>query len=104
MAMRVGVVCLLTMLVAGCATAAKGKMDSIQTQLTCGMSPTQVEAIVGERLHKLEARDPRKTHFYRSGMADLWLRFDDAQLRSSQVVVVQGLIGIKEEPVVNHCK
>jgi hypothetical protein len=68
------------------------------------MSSAEVEALVGTRLQRLEVRDPRLTHFYRSGMTDLWLVFDDDKLRSSQIVVVQGLLGTKEEPVINHCR
>jgi len=88
----------------GCATAAKSKMEDVQTGLRCGMSSAEVEGLLGGRLHALEARDSRLTHFYRSGMADIWLRFEDDRLRSSQIVVVQGLLGTNEEPVVNHCK
>src|SRR5262245_56071839 len=87
----------------GCATASKISMENIQARLRCGMSLSEVESIVGGRLQALEARDPRLTHLYRSGLADLWLIFDDRKLRSSQVVVVEGILGTKEEPRVNHC-
>ena len=90
-------------LLAGCAAVATSKMHSLQSQFSCGMSQTQVEAIVGERLHTLE-KDPRVTHFFRSGMADLWLVFTGGKLRSSQVIKVKGFTGTEEEPVVNHCR
>lgn len=100
----IGAAVLLALLIGGCASAAKTKMEDIQARLRCGMSSNEVEAIVGERLYRLEARDPELTHLYRSGMADLSFVFVDDKLRSSQVVVVRGLLGTKEEPVVNHCK
>jgi hypothetical protein len=95
---------MLAMLLGACAIVSKGQIDKVQAQLRCAMPSAEVEALVGKRLHKLEARDPRLTHLYRNGMTDLWLVFDDDRLRSSQVVVVQGLLGTKEEPVVNHCR
>ena len=91
------------LLLAGCAAMATSKMHSIQGQLSCGMSQAQVETIVGERLQTID-KDRRVTHFYRSGMADLWLVFADGRLRSSQVIKVKGFTGTEEEPVVNHCK
>ena len=100
----VGAAAVFAILMGGCAITSKSEMINLQARLRCGMSPTEVEALVGARLQKLEARDPRLTHFYRSGMADLSFVFSDDKLRSSQVVVVQGLLGTKEEPVVNHCK
>jgi hypothetical protein len=100
----IGAAVLLAILTGGCATAAKSKMDAVQARLSCGMSAAEVEAIVGERLQKLEASDPRFTHFYRSGMADLWLVFEADKLRSSQVVVVQGLLGTKAESIISYCK
>jgi hypothetical protein len=99
-----GAILLLAILLSGCATVSKSEIDNVQARLRCAMSPADVEALVGTRLQKLEARDPRLTHLYRTGMTDLWLVFDDDKLRSSQVVVVQGLLGTKAEPVVNHCK
>ena len=95
---------LFALLLGSCAATSKGEIDNVQARLRCGMSTAEVEALVGTRLQRLEARDPRLTHLYRSGMADLWLVFDGDKLRSSQVVVVQGLLGTKEEQVVNHCK
>jgi hypothetical protein len=90
-------------LLAGCAVMATSKMHSLQDQFSCGMSQAQVEAIVGERLQTIE-KDRRVTHFYRSGMADLWLVFTDGKLRSSQVIKVKGFTGTEDEPVVNHCR
>ena len=92
-----------SMLIAGCAGMATSKMHSLQGQLRCGMSPAQVEAIIGGGLQSIE-KDPRVTHIYRSGMADLWLVFTDDKLRSSQVISVQGFTGTHDEPVVNYCR
>ncbi len=90
-------------LLAGCAAMATSKMHSLQSKLSCGMSQAQVEAIVGERLEAVE-KDPRVTHFYRSGMADLWFIFSDGKLQSSQVIKVKGFTGTEDEPVVNYCR
>ena len=95
---------LFALLLGGCAATSRSEIDSVQARLRCGMSTAEVEALVGTRLQRLEARDPRLTHFYRSGMTDLWLVFDGDKLRSSQVIAVQGLLGTKEEQAVNHCK
>ena len=92
----------VAVLLVGCAAMSVDKMHSLQAKLGCGISPMQTEAIIGERLQTLE-NDSRATHFYRSGMADLWLVFSDGGLRSSQVIRVKGLIGTEQEPVVNHC-
>jgi len=104
MTMWSGTAVLVAMLLGACAIVSKGQIDKVQAQLRCAMSSAEVEALVGRRLYKLEPRDPRFTHLYRNGMTDLSFVFEDDRLRSSQVVVVQGFLGTKEEPVVNHCK
>ena len=90
-------------LLIGCAVMDSSKMHAIQSKLSCGMSQGEVEAVVGERLKRSD-QDRRATHYYRSGMADLWMVFVDDQLHSSQIINVKGFTGTEEEPVVDHCR
>lgn len=92
-----------SVLLTGCAAMAANRLHLLQGQLRCGMTSGQVEVITGERLQPVE-KDTRLTHLYRSGMADLWLVFNEGRLRSSQVIRVKGLTGTEDEAIVNHCR
>jgi len=101
---RVIVMILIGALVAGCATFSRARAEKVQAQLRCGLTVSEVERIVGGSVQAVEAPDPRLTHLFRDGPTDLWFRFDNGGLRSSQVIHVVGLTGTREDPRVEHCR
>lgn len=101
---RVIIAILIGGLVAGCATFSQARAERAQAQFSCGLTVSEVEHIVGGPLQPLEVPDPQVTHLFRDGFTDMWLRFEGGSLRSSQVIIVVGFTGTREEPRVDHCR
>lgn len=101
---RVPISLCTVLMLAGCASVAKDRMEQSQTRLYCGMSVKQAEAAVGGVITPLDVPTAEATHYYRRGSGDLRFRFEGDKLRSSQVVVVTGWTSAEEEALVNHCK
>lgn len=102
-AMRSFVIAILITQCGACAVLSLPRTERAQAQLKCGMSIVEAEHVLGTKLQALEARDPRLTHLYRDGMTDLWLIFEDGKLRSSQIIEVQGLTGVRMHSQVALC-
>jgi hypothetical protein len=80
------------------------QMTRLQQQLKCGMSVKETESLIGKPLLTMPAPDPDATHVYREDFASLWLIYDRGGLRSSQVLVRDGLKATREEPRKEHCR
>ena len=74
----------------------------VQEQLKCGLSLAEVERLVGGPYFTIE-KDPRATHVFRDGFTDLWLRFENDRLQSSQIINVVGFTGTRADPRIEHC-
>ena len=86
----------------GCATFSRARAEEAQSKFRCGLSVAEVEGIVGGPLEA--ASRAWMTHFFRDGHTDLTLQFEEGRLKSSQVIWVVGLTGIRKSPRVEHCK
>jgi hypothetical protein len=81
----------------------RAEAQRVAALLKCGMTETDVNAVVGGKLEKMGAPHERLTHIYRLPFANLWLVFDDRGLRSSQVLAINGLTSYASEQPTEYC-
>ena len=97
--MRSLLVAIVIGLLAGCALLAAGDrakaeqhLKGVSANLKCDMSIAQTEAVLGGRIRALEIPDPnRLTHVYDADFGNLWFVFVDGKLKSSQIMLMDGL-------------
>lgn len=80
------------LLVASDRAKAEHLLNEKSVNLKCDMSIAQAETVLGGRVRALDMPDPnRLTHVYDVTFGDLWLVFVDGKLKSSQIMLADGL-------------
>lgn len=77
--------------------------DQIVEKLACSLSPAEVIQLSERELIADHSMTELGTHVIRGRRVDIWLRFEDGQLRSYLRTRVQGLMGVRLSPRKNLC-
>ena len=101
MKIKLSHIAILSFLVVVVASCASGKISThvrdIVSQLSCGMTPAEVENLARTQLEFASQR-PWGNYMFTSGTTDIWLQFDEGQLRSVQTATLHRLMGMNVSP------
>jgi hypothetical protein len=78
--------------VTACSSGPARWAEEVESQLTCGMLPEQVEQLSGRRVEVRDVPKDWSTHVISDDRTELWLKFDEGKLRYVQVLWAQKMM------------
>jgi hypothetical protein len=87
----------------GCSCGPAQWAEQTEARLTCGLTVDEVRSIAGRKVEQRDVPRDWSTHAVRDGRTNLWLGFQDGELRWSQVLWEQKMMKMAMYSRRDHC-